>query len=134
MLYNLFEWPGRKNSRLAVIGVANTMDLPERLLQRIASRLAGRRLNFHPYNRAQLHAILIQRLGDLAPLFEPNALDYACRKVLPKAVVQAMTSALISPAPGSHTFLMRNPALPLNLPCLNLHLCNRAIEISALGP
>lgn len=81
MLYNLFEWPGRKNSRLAVIGVANTMDLPERLLQRIASRLAGRRLNFHPYTRAQLSAILSQRLAHLAPLFEPNALDYACRKV-----------------------------------------------------
>lgn len=81
VLYNLFEWPGRKNSRLAVIGVANTMDLPERLLQRIASRLAGRRLNFHPYTRAQLAAILSQRLAQLAPLFEPNALDYACRKV-----------------------------------------------------
>ncbi|KAK9855793.1 hypothetical protein WJX84_007438, partial [Apatococcus fuscideae] len=81
VLYNLFEWPGRKNSRLAVIGVANTMDLPERLLQRIASRLAGRRLNFHPYTRAQLQAILGQRLAHLTPLYEPNALDYACRKV-----------------------------------------------------
>ena len=42
VLYNLFEWPMRKSSRLAVIGVANTMDLPERLLPRIASRLGSR--------------------------------------------------------------------------------------------
>ena len=42
VLYNLFEWPMRKGSRLAVIGVANTMDLPERLLPRIASRLGSR--------------------------------------------------------------------------------------------
>lgn len=38
----MFEWPMRKGSRLAVIGVANTMDLPQRLLPRIASRLGSR--------------------------------------------------------------------------------------------
>ena len=42
VLYNLFEWPTKTRSRLAVIGVANTMDLPERLLPRIASRLGSR--------------------------------------------------------------------------------------------
>ena len=35
VLYNLMEWPMRKGSRLAVIGIANTMDLPERFLPRI---------------------------------------------------------------------------------------------------
>lgn len=39
MLYNLFEWPGRKGSRLSVIGVANTMDLPERLHPRIGRQV-----------------------------------------------------------------------------------------------
>ena len=43
MLYNLFEWPMRPGARLAVIAVANTLDLPERLLPRIASRLGSRR-------------------------------------------------------------------------------------------
>ncbi len=37
VLYNLMEWPLRRGSNLAVIGIANTMDLPERLLPRIAS-------------------------------------------------------------------------------------------------
>ena len=35
VLYNLFDWPGRRGSRLSIIGVANTMDLPERLHPRI---------------------------------------------------------------------------------------------------
>ena len=35
VLYNLFDWPGRKGSRLSIIGIANTMDLPERLHPRI---------------------------------------------------------------------------------------------------
>lgn len=34
VLYNLFDWPTRKNSQLVVVGIANTMDLPERLLPR----------------------------------------------------------------------------------------------------
>lgn len=35
VLYNLFEWPTRANSRLVVVGIANTMDLPERLLPKV---------------------------------------------------------------------------------------------------
>lgn len=83
LLYNLFEWPLRQGSRLALIAVANTMDLPERLLPRIASRLGGRRLVFQPYNRPQLTVIVNQRLEDvsLAHIFAPNAINMACSKV-----------------------------------------------------
>ena len=31
LLYNLFDWPCHQNSRLLVIAIANTMDLPERM-------------------------------------------------------------------------------------------------------
>ncbi len=30
VIYNLFDWSTRKNSQLVVIGIANTMDLPQR--------------------------------------------------------------------------------------------------------
>lgn len=30
LLYNIFEWPGRVNSGLIILTIANTMDLPER--------------------------------------------------------------------------------------------------------
>jgi origin recognition complex subunit 1 len=39
VLYNLFEWPTRKESRLVVLAIANTMDLPERIMMnRVSSR------------------------------------------------------------------------------------------------
>ena len=31
LLYNLFDWPNHQNSKLLLISIANTMDLPERL-------------------------------------------------------------------------------------------------------
>lgn len=31
LLYNLFDWPCHENSRLVVVAIANTMDLPERM-------------------------------------------------------------------------------------------------------
>lgn len=40
VLYHLFDWPSRHHARLVVLAVANTMDLPERImLSRVASRL-----------------------------------------------------------------------------------------------
>lgn len=31
LLYNLFDWPCHSHSKLLVIAIANTMDLPEKL-------------------------------------------------------------------------------------------------------
>lgn len=40
VMYNIFDWPTRKHSKLIVLAIANTMDLPERMLMtRIASRM-----------------------------------------------------------------------------------------------
>lgn len=42
VLYNLFEWPTRRHSRLIVLAIANTMDLPERIMmKRVSSRLVS---------------------------------------------------------------------------------------------
>eukprot|EP00898_Chlorokybus_atmophyticus_P008308 jgi/Chlat1/8479/Chrsp80S07929 len=79
VLYSLFDWPNRPDSRLIVIGIANTMDLPERLQARVASRLGLRRLTFLPYNREQIQVILEARLP--AGAFESHALELAARKV-----------------------------------------------------
>ena len=58
VLYNLFEWPTMKHSRLIVVGIANTMDLPERLLPKVLSRLGLARVVFAPYTRDQIRTIL----------------------------------------------------------------------------
>ncbi|CAL8469764.1 g9306 [Coccomyxa elongata] len=83
VLYNLCEWPTRPGARLAVVGIANTLDLPERLLPRIASRLGGRRVVFQPYKRDQLKRIVEDRLrgAGVCHLFHENAIKYAAGKV-----------------------------------------------------
>lgn len=41
-MYNLFDWPTHKEARLVVLTIANTMDLPERIMMnRVSSRLVG---------------------------------------------------------------------------------------------
>jgi origin recognition complex subunit 1 len=80
VLYNLFEWPSRRNARLIVIGVANTMDLPERLGPKMQSRLGYARIVFAPYTREQVETIVRERLGELE-VFEPGAVQMAARKV-----------------------------------------------------
>lgn len=42
VMYNLFDWPTHKEARLVVLTIANTMDLPERIMMnRVSSRLVG---------------------------------------------------------------------------------------------
>lgn len=40
VLYCLFDWPTLPTSKLAVVAIANTMDLPERMIPRVASRVS----------------------------------------------------------------------------------------------
>ena len=40
VMYNLFDWPTRPQAKLIVLAIANTMDLPERIMMnRVQSRL-----------------------------------------------------------------------------------------------
>lgn len=53
VVYNLLDWPSKSSAQLVVITIANTMDLPERLLMgKVASRLGLTRLTFQPYAQA----------------------------------------------------------------------------------
>ncbi|TKY87554.1 hypothetical protein EX895_003568 [Sporisorium graminicola] len=64
VMYNMFNWPNTRGSRLVVIAVANTMDLPERTLNaKVASRLGMTRITFMPYTDRQLVEIVKSRLG-----------------------------------------------------------------------
>ena len=80
VIYNLFEWATRGTSALIVVGISNTMDLPERLLPRVHSRLGIRRVNFLPYDRIALASIIADRLGGLAA-FEADGCELCSRKV-----------------------------------------------------
>ena len=64
LLYNLFDWPSLPNARLIVIGIANTMDLPERFLPKIHSRIGTFRIVFKPYTHDQILTIMKSRIQD----------------------------------------------------------------------
>ena len=80
LLYNLFEWSSRAHAQLALVGISNTVDLPERLLPRLNSRIGLCRVPFLPYSHAELAHILKARLGELA-VFDGSGLELAARKV-----------------------------------------------------
>lgn len=63
------------------LGIANTMDLPEKLLPRISSRMGIERLCFGPYNYQQLQEIISSRLEGINA-FEKQAIEFASRKVV----------------------------------------------------
>ena len=63
-MYNIFDWPTKQHARLIVLAVANTMDLPERIMiKRVSSRLVSLHILRHfikcsskrmlPYNRVR---------------------------------------------------------------------------------
>ncbi|KAJ8751135.1 hypothetical protein K2173_016316 [Erythroxylum novogranatense] len=80
VLYNILDWPNKPHSKLIVIGIANTMDLPEKLLPRISSRMGIQRLCFGPYSYQQLQEIISSRLKGI-DVFEKQAIEFASRKV-----------------------------------------------------
>lgn len=80
VLYALLEWTARAGSRLAVIAVANTMDLPERLMPRLRSRVGVQRMTFATYTHQQLQQVIEARLEEVS-LFPPNVVMFISRKV-----------------------------------------------------
>ncbi|KAH6614961.1 P-loop containing nucleoside triphosphate hydrolase protein [Boeremia exigua] len=83
VMYNFFNWPQLRHSRLIVLAVANTMDLPERTLSnKISSRLGLTRITFPGYTHDQLMQIIQSRLeGVPGNIVLPDAVQFAARKV-----------------------------------------------------
>ena len=83
VMYNFFNWPGGRYSRLIVLAVANTMDLPERTLSnKISSRLGLTRITFPGYTHSQLQTIIASRLeGVPGNIVDADAIQFASRKV-----------------------------------------------------
>ncbi|KAK2145921.1 hypothetical protein LSH36_647g01016 [Paralvinella palmiformis] len=81
VMYNIFDWPTRPHAKLIVLAIANTMDLPERImLNRVASRLGLTRMTFQPYTHKQLQTIVMSRMSGINA-FDGDAIQLAARKV-----------------------------------------------------
>ncbi|KAL5290488.1 ORC1 family protein [Megaselia abdita] len=81
VVYNLLDWPTKSAARLVVVTIANTMDLPERLLMgKVTSRLGLTRLTFQPYTHKQLQEIVTARICG-SDSFKSDAVQLVARKV-----------------------------------------------------
>ena len=92
VLGQLFEWALNSNSRLALIGIANALDLTDRFLPQLKSRnLKPQLLPFQPYTASQIASIITKRLQTLVsekcttpnfvPFMHPAAIQLCAKKV-----------------------------------------------------
>ncbi|EAA09435.3 AGAP005176-PA [Anopheles gambiae str. PEST] len=85
ILYSIFEWPARPTTRLILIGIANALDLTDRLLARLQARceLKPQLIQFLPYTKQQIVAILKASLEESNSLsrFPEAALGLLAAKV-----------------------------------------------------
>ncbi|KAL9098734.1 MAG: hypothetical protein Q9163_005657, partial [Psora crenata] len=93
ILYTLFEWTLHRDSRLVVIGIANALDLTDRLLPKLKIRnLKPRLLPLLPYTAPQIASIITTKLRsllsqdsthqpDFVPFIHPAAIQLCSKKV-----------------------------------------------------
>uniref|UniRef100_A0A8C8M3V4 Cell division control protein n=1 Tax=Oncorhynchus tshawytscha TaxID=74940 RepID=A0A8C8M3V4_ONCTS len=85
VLYTIFEWPYLPKSRLCLIGIANALDLTDRILPRLQAlpRCRPQLLHFPPYSRQELAAIVQDRLRHVSGegLLDASAVQFCARKV-----------------------------------------------------
>ncbi|GAA5796406.1 hypothetical protein HPULCUR_001778 [Helicostylum pulchrum] len=101
VLYKIFEWASLPTSQLVLIGIANALDLTDRILPRLrAKNCEPQLLNFNPYQVSEISSIIKDRLfslvedpqnpfgpapkptqGTAPPLIMPMAIEFCARKV-----------------------------------------------------
>uniref|UniRef100_A0A8C2DV00 Cell division control protein n=1 Tax=Cyprinus carpio TaxID=7962 RepID=A0A8C2DV00_CYPCA len=85
VLYTIFEWPYLPNSRVCLIGIANALDLTDRILPRLQAKphCRPKLLNFPPYSREELNAIVQDRLTQVSGegVLDAAAVQFCARKV-----------------------------------------------------
>jgi len=63
VLYKIFEWPVKSNSRLSIIGIANALNMTDRFLPRLKAKdCEPQYINFNPYEMKEMVNIIKARL------------------------------------------------------------------------
>ncbi|CAH1396295.1 unnamed protein product [Nezara viridula] len=85
LLYTIFEWPLMYKSNLVLLGIANALDLTDRILPRLEAKLdiLPILINFPPYSREEICEILTDRLkeGGVDDVLKGGALQLLASKV-----------------------------------------------------
>ncbi|KAK8722894.1 hypothetical protein OTU49_012108 [Cherax quadricarinatus] len=124
VLYTIFEWPSLAGSTLVLVGIANSLDLTDRILPRLQARpsFKPKLLHFPPYTRAEIIKIINQRLQEAGlgnlQVIRPNAIQFlagkvasvagdvrkaldVCRRAVELCEIQARKQTLLKPSNGS---------------------------------
>ena len=80
LLYNIFNWTTYPQSKLIVLSISNTLDLPNRLLSKVQSRMGNNKIMFKPYTKDDLYKIIVSR-GINMKAFSEDALKLSTMKV-----------------------------------------------------
>ncbi|GAB1868508.1 Cell division control protein [Camponotus japonicus] len=85
VLYSIFEWPSIPNSKLILVGIANALDLTDRILPRLQARceLKPMLMHFAPYTKQQISDIISSRLNQVNAngVFTSSAIQLLAGKV-----------------------------------------------------
>jgi len=88
VLYTLYEWPYLNNSMLALIGIANALDLTDRILPRLKLReaVSPGELTFAAYSREEIVKIINTRLESVSgsaaeSVIKPGAVRFLAAKI-----------------------------------------------------
>lgn len=85
VLYHIFEWPSIANSKMILVGIANSLDLTDRLLVRLQTKceLKPKALHFSAYTKSQIVEIFKSRLEEsgVSDMFPPVAIQLLAAKV-----------------------------------------------------
>lgn len=85
VLYSIFEWPSIPCSKLILVGIANALDLTDRILPRLQARceLKPKLMHFPPYTKQQICNIISERLNEaeVSHLFTGTAVQMLAGKV-----------------------------------------------------
>ena len=88
VLYTIFEWPALQSSTLALVGIANNLDLTVRVLPRLQVSLEYKPtlLHYPPYTKQQIIDILAARLNEGGEegghsVITPRAISYLAGKI-----------------------------------------------------
>lgn len=88
VLYKVFEWAHCNNSNVVLVGIANGLDLTERVLPMLKSRgISPELMHFLPYKHEQLVEIIRSRLREVPalpdgkPVLDSKAIEICARKV-----------------------------------------------------
>src|SRR5271163_3331690 len=87
-MYKLIEHANKPSSKLVLIGIANSLNLPDRFLPRLKGKsIEPKRLSFNPYTTDEIIQIITTRLQSLdyeaetLPMMDGKAIQLCARKV-----------------------------------------------------